>query len=70
MRRDKHGHYTDATDARVAIDCVDDLPVKDRAKVIDEDRRSRQVRTVHELRKIHRRRPVRHLRILASTADQ
>ena len=43
MRRDKHGHYTDATDARVAIDCVDDPPVKDRAKVIDEDRRSRQV---------------------------
>ena len=43
MRRDKNGHYTDATDARVAIDCVDDLPVKDRAKVIDEDRRSRQV---------------------------
>jgi pimeloyl-ACP methyl ester carboxylesterase len=43
MRRDKHGHYTDATDARVAIDCVDDLPVKDRDKVIDEDRRSREV---------------------------
>jgi pimeloyl-ACP methyl ester carboxylesterase len=43
MRRDKHGHYTNATDARVAIDCVDDLPVKDRAKVVDEDRRSRQV---------------------------
>ncbi|UQX09525.1 alpha/beta hydrolase [Candidatus Mycobacterium methanotrophicum] len=43
MRRDKHGHYTDATDARVAIDCVDDLPVKERAKVIDEDRRSRQI---------------------------
>jgi pimeloyl-ACP methyl ester carboxylesterase len=43
MRRDKHGHYTDATDARVAINCVDEPPVKDRAKVIDEDRRSRQV---------------------------
>ena len=34
MRRDKHGHYTDATDARVAINCVDEPPVKDRAKVI------------------------------------
>jgi pimeloyl-ACP methyl ester carboxylesterase len=43
MRRDKRGHYTDATDARVAINCVDDPPVKSRAKVIDEDRRSRQV---------------------------
>jgi pimeloyl-ACP methyl ester carboxylesterase len=43
MRRDKHGHYTDATDARVAINCVDDPPVKNRAKVVDEDRRSRQV---------------------------
>jgi pimeloyl-ACP methyl ester carboxylesterase len=43
MRRNKHGHYTDATDARVAINCVDEPPVKDRAKVIDEDRRSREV---------------------------
>ena len=43
MRRDKHGHYTNSTDARVAINCVDQPPVKDRAKVIDEDRRSRQV---------------------------
>jgi pimeloyl-ACP methyl ester carboxylesterase len=43
MRRDKHGHYTNATDARVAINCVDQPPVKDRAKVIDEDRRSREV---------------------------
>ncbi|MGH3598112.1 MAG: alpha/beta hydrolase, partial [Mycobacterium sp.] len=43
MRRDKHGHYTNASDARVAINCVDQPPVKDRAKVIDEDRRSREV---------------------------
>jgi pimeloyl-ACP methyl ester carboxylesterase len=43
MRRDKHGHYTNSTDARVAINCVDQPPVKDRAKVIDEDRRTRQV---------------------------
>jgi pimeloyl-ACP methyl ester carboxylesterase len=43
MRRDKRGHYTDATDARVAINCVDDPPIKSRAKVIDEDRRSRQI---------------------------
>jgi pimeloyl-ACP methyl ester carboxylesterase len=42
-RRDRRGHYTDATDARVAINCVDEPPVKDRAKVIDEDRRMRQV---------------------------
>jgi pimeloyl-ACP methyl ester carboxylesterase len=43
MRRDKHGHYSNSTDARVAINCVDQPPVKDRAKVVDEDRRSRQV---------------------------
>ena len=43
MRRDKHGHYNNSTDARVAVNCVDQPPVKDRAKVIDEDRRSRQV---------------------------
>ena len=43
MRRDSHGHYTNATDARVAINCVDQPPVTDRAKVIDEDRRSREI---------------------------
>ena len=43
MRRDAKGHYTNATDARVAINCVDQPPVTDRAKVIDEDRRSREL---------------------------
>jgi pimeloyl-ACP methyl ester carboxylesterase len=43
MRRDKRGHYSNSTDARVAVNCVDQPPVKDRAKVIDEDRRSREV---------------------------
>ncbi|BBZ40144.1 alpha/beta hydrolase [Mycobacterium conspicuum] len=43
MRRDSHGHYSNATDARVAINCVDQPPVTDRAKVIDEDRRSREI---------------------------
>jgi pimeloyl-ACP methyl ester carboxylesterase len=43
MRRDPHGHYTNATDARVAINCVDQPPITDRAKVVDEDRRSREV---------------------------
>jgi TAP-like protein len=43
MRRDPHGHYTNATDARVAINCVDQPPITDRAKVIDEDKRSREI---------------------------
>lgn len=43
MRRDPKGHYTNATDARVAVNCVDQPPIKDRAAVIDEDRRSREV---------------------------
>ena len=43
MGRDKHGHYSNSTDARVAVNCVDQPPVTDRAKVVDEDRRSRQV---------------------------
>jgi pimeloyl-ACP methyl ester carboxylesterase len=43
MRRDPHGHYSNATDARVAINCVDQPPVTDRAKVIDEDRQSREL---------------------------
>lgn len=43
MRRDSHGHYTNANDARVAVNCVDQPPIKDRAKVIDEDRRFREL---------------------------
>ncbi|RFD25564.1 alpha/beta hydrolase [Mycobacterium uberis] len=43
MRRDLHGHYTNATDVRVAVNCVDQPPITDRVKVIDEDRRSREV---------------------------
>ncbi len=43
MRRDAQGHYTNATDARIAINCVDQPPVTDLEKVIDEDRQLRQV---------------------------
>jgi pimeloyl-ACP methyl ester carboxylesterase len=43
MGRDQQGHYDNSTDARVAINCVDEPPVTDRAKAIDEDRRMRQV---------------------------
>ncbi len=43
MRRDAQGHYTNATDARIAINCVDQPPITDRAKVVDEDRRLREV---------------------------
>jgi hypothetical protein len=43
MRRDPKGHYTNATDARVAVNCVDQPPIKDRAKVIEEDRRVREL---------------------------
>lgn len=43
MRRDPQGHYTNATDARVAINCVDQPPVKDRDKVVAEDKRIREV---------------------------
>ena len=43
MRRDRQGHYTNATDARVAVNCVDQPAVDDREKVIEEDRRLREV---------------------------
>jgi pimeloyl-ACP methyl ester carboxylesterase len=43
MQRDSKGHYNNATDARIAINCVDQPPITDRAKVIDEDRRSREL---------------------------
>jgi TAP-like protein len=43
MRRDAQGHYTNATDARVAVNCVDQPALTDPAKVVDEDRRMREV---------------------------
>jgi pimeloyl-ACP methyl ester carboxylesterase len=43
MDRDEHGHYSNANDALTAINCVDDPPITDRATVIDQDRRVRQV---------------------------
>jgi pimeloyl-ACP methyl ester carboxylesterase len=42
MKRDPNGHYDNSTDVRVAVNCVDEPPVTDRAKVIDEDRRVRE----------------------------
>lgn len=43
MRRDEQGHYTNATDARIAVNCVDQPAITDRAKVVDEDRQLREV---------------------------
>ena len=41
--RDEQGRYSNANDALVAINCVDNPPNTDRAKAIDEDRRMREV---------------------------
>ena len=43
MGRDPEGHYDNSTDVRVAVNCVDQPAVTDRAKVIDEDRKTREV---------------------------
>ncbi len=43
MRRDARGRYTNATDARISINCVDQPPVTDRAAVVEEDRKLREV---------------------------
>jgi pimeloyl-ACP methyl ester carboxylesterase len=43
MGRDADGHYSNATDARVAVNCVDQPAVTNKAAVIDEDRRTREV---------------------------
>jgi pimeloyl-ACP methyl ester carboxylesterase len=43
MGRDASGHYDNATDARVAINCADKPPIKDRDKIVEEDRRVREV---------------------------
>jgi hypothetical protein len=42
MGRDSEGHYNNSTDVRVAVNCVDEPPVTERDKVIDEDRRVRE----------------------------
>ncbi|BDX31626.1 protease [Mycobacterium antarcticum] len=43
MGRDEQGHYNNSTDVRVAVNCVDEPPIKDRKTIIDEDRRAREV---------------------------
>jgi TAP-like protein len=43
MGRDEQGHYNNSTDVRVAVNCVDKPHITDRAKIIDEDRRTREV---------------------------
>jgi pimeloyl-ACP methyl ester carboxylesterase len=43
MGRDAQGHYNNSTDVRVAVNCVDQPPITDRDKVIDADRRAREV---------------------------
>lgn len=41
MKRGPDGHYSNSTDVRVAVNCVDKPPVTDRAKVAEQDRRLR-----------------------------
>ena len=41
--RDEHGHYSNTNDAESAIICVDQPQITDRAKMIEEDRRLREV---------------------------
>ncbi|MFM8600328.1 MAG: alpha/beta hydrolase [Mycobacterium sp.] len=42
MRRDAQGRYTNATDARISVNCVDQPPISDRAKIAEEDRQLRE----------------------------
>ena len=69
MRRDAQGHYNNSTDARVAVNCVDQPPITDRAKVIDEDRRSRESAPFMSYGKFTGVRADGHLRVLAGAAD-
>ncbi len=43
MGRDEQGRYNNSTDARVAVNCVDQPPVTDREKIVELDRRLREV---------------------------
>ena len=41
--RDEHGRYTNANDVQTAVNCVDGPQITDRAKVVEQDRRMREV---------------------------
>lgn len=43
MRRDPQGHYNNSTDVRVAVNCVDRPAETDRGKIIEQDRKLREV---------------------------
>jgi pimeloyl-ACP methyl ester carboxylesterase len=43
MGRDDKGHYNNSTDVRVAVNCMDKPHITDRTKVVEEDRRTREV---------------------------
>ncbi|EHI13816.1 alpha/beta hydrolase [Mycolicibacterium thermoresistibile] len=43
MKRDKDGHYSNSTDARIAVNCVDKPAVTDREKIVELDRQLREV---------------------------
>jgi pimeloyl-ACP methyl ester carboxylesterase len=43
MERNGQGHYTNSTDVRVAVNCMDEPAVTDRAKLVEQDRRTREV---------------------------
>ncbi len=43
MGRDPDGHYNNSTDVRVAVNCVDEPAITDRDKIIELDRRAREV---------------------------
>jgi len=42
MKRDAKGRYENSTDVRVAVNCMDKPAVTDRAKVVEQDRRTRE----------------------------
>jgi len=43
MERDANGHYSNSTDVRSAVNCVDRPPITDRARVVEQDRQLREV---------------------------
>ncbi|BBX37983.1 protease [Mycolicibacterium mageritense DSM 44476 = CIP 104973] len=43
MGRDAKGHYNNSTDVRVAVNCMDKPAITDRAVVVEQDRRLREV---------------------------
>ena len=65
----RKGHYNNSTDVRVAVNCMDKPHITDRAKVVDEDRRTRVAAPFMSYGEFTGLRAPGHVRVLADPCD-